>query len=41
MYRTIGELHLEFIGKRIKSKFKIDIDLSHPKIPNKELRSEL
>lgn len=32
----MGELHLEVIGERIKSEFKIDIDLSRPQISYKE-----
>ncbi|XP_060834486.1 ribosome-releasing factor 2, mitochondrial [Rhopalosiphum padi] len=32
----MGELHLEVIGERIKTEFKIDIDLSRPQISYKE-----
>jgi elongation factor G len=32
----MGELHLEVIGERIKTEFKIDVDLSRPQISYKE-----
>lgn len=32
----MGELHLEVIGERIKTEYKIDIDLSRPQISYKE-----
>lgn len=32
----MGELHLEIIGERIKSEYKIDVDLSCPQISYKE-----
>lgn len=32
----MGELHLEVIGERIKTEYKIDIDLSRPRISYKE-----
>ncbi|XP_050543256.1 ribosome-releasing factor 2, mitochondrial [Daktulosphaira vitifoliae] len=32
----MGELHLEIIGERIKTEYKIDIDLSRPQISYKE-----
>jgi len=37
----MGELHLEVVGERIKTEFKIDVDLSRPQISYKEgLKSE-
>lgn len=32
----MGELHLEIIGERIKTEYKIDVDLSRPQISYKE-----
>lgn len=32
----MGELHLEVIGERIKTEYKIDVDLSRPQISYKE-----
>lgn len=32
----MGELHLEVIGERIKTEYKIDADMSHPQISYKE-----
>jgi len=32
----MGELHLEIIGERIKSEYKIDADLGRPQISYKE-----
>lgn len=32
----MGELHLEVIGERIKSEYKIDVDMSRPQISYKE-----
>lgn len=32
----MGELHLEIIGERIKTEYKIDIDLGRPQISYKE-----
>lgn len=32
----MGELHLEIIGERIKTEYKIDVDLGRPQISYKE-----
>lgn len=32
----MGELHLEVIGERIKTEYKIDADMSRPQISYKE-----